>query len=120
MNHAHENPTTTTFDLESVARELRRVDAYVREGHTARTLVRASDLRVVLIALRAGASMREHRAKPTASVHCVAGHVRLHVRGGTLELARGTLLVLAAGLDHDVEAVEESSLLLTLASPSRT
>ena len=37
------------FDLAAIGRELRAEDAYQRDGHTARTLVREPSLRVVLV-----------------------------------------------------------------------
>ncbi|GEL73229.1 cupin domain-containing protein [Myxococcus virescens] len=104
----------TTFDLAAIEREMRREDVYLREGHTARTLVREPDLRIVLIAMKAGARMAEHRASETVSVHALSGHVRLRLPEKTVELPFGRLLVLEKGLRHDVEAIEESAFLLTL------
>ncbi len=103
-----------TFDLAAVEREMRREDAYLREGHTARTLVREPDLRIVLVVMKAGARMAEHRAGETVSVHALSGHVRLRLPDTTVELPFGRLLVLEKGLRHDVEANEESAFLLTL------
>lgn len=102
------------FDIATIEAEMRREDAYVREGHTARTLVREPDLRIVLVVMKAGARMAEHRAKDTASIHALAGHVRLRLPETVADLPAGRLLVLERGLLHDVEAVEESSFLLTL------
>jgi len=93
---------------------MRREDAYRREGHTARTLVREQDLRIVLVVMKAGARIAEHRANDTASVHTLSGHVRLELPGKTSDLPAGRLLVLERGLRHDVEAVVESAFLLTL------
>lgn len=103
-----------TFDLAAVEHEMRREDAYLREGHTARTLVREPDLRIVLVVMKAGARMAEHRAGETVSVHALSGHVRLRLPDKTVELPFGRLLVLEKGLRHDVEAIEESAFLLTL------
>jgi quercetin dioxygenase-like cupin family protein len=103
-----------TFDLLAVDSELRKQVAYLREGHTARTLVRKPDLRIVLVAMQAGARMAEHRADETASVHALSGHVRLRLPEKVVELAAGRLLVIERGLKHDVEAVIESAFLLTL------
>ena len=103
-----------TFDLLALDSELRKNDAYLREGHTARTLVRKPDLRVVLVVMQAGARMAEHRADETASVHALSGHVRLRLSEKVVELAAGQLLVIERGLRHDVEAVAESAFLLTL------
>jgi quercetin dioxygenase-like cupin family protein len=103
-----------TFDLSVVERELRQQDAYLRDGHTARTVVREDDLRIVLIVMRAGARIAEHRAGETASVQGLRGHVRFRLPEKTVELPSGSLLVLEKGLPHDAEALEESAFLLTL------
>lgn len=102
------------FDLTEVERELRLDAAYARTGHTARTLVRKSDLRILLVAMKAGSRIAEHHANDTASIHALSGHVRLDVDGAIVELPAGRLLVLESGLRHDVEAVADSAFLLTL------
>jgi quercetin dioxygenase-like cupin family protein len=103
-----------SFDLASTDRELRQEHPYLQTGHTARTLVRESDLRVVLIAMKAGARMAEHRVDETAAVHLLQGNLRLRLPGRVVELAAGQLLILERAIPHDVEAVVESSFLLTL------
>ena len=109
-------PTThgAIFDVPAVAAGMRREDAYLREGHTARTLVREPDLRIVLVAMKAGARIAEHRANETASIHTISGHVRLHLPEEVADLPAGRLLVVERGRRHDVEAVDESAFLLTL------
>ena len=107
------------FDLVSIDAEMRREDAFQREGHTARTLVREEDLRIVLVVMKAGARIAEHRAKDTASVYTLSGHVRLKLPDKTCDLPAGRLLVLERGLRHDVEAVAESAFLLTLGWQAR-
>lgn len=103
------------FDLGAIESEMRGEPAYEREGHTARTLVREPDLRVVLVVMRAGARIAEHRANDTASVHTVRGHVRLQLPDSVADLPAGQVLVLERGLRHDVVAITESAFLLTLA-----
>lgn len=107
-----------TFDLESMARELRSEDTYVREGQAARTLIRSSDLRVVLVALASGRTISEHQVKVTASVQTLSGRIRLQLPEGSVELSAGQLLVLGAGLAHDVHAETDSTFLLTLGWPA--
>lgn len=107
-----------TFDLSAVEGDVRREEAYRRDGHTARTLVREPDLRIVLVVMQAGARIAEHRADKTTSVHALSGHIRLRLPDRTVDLPSGGLLVLENGLRHDVEAVEESAFLLTLGRES--
>jgi quercetin dioxygenase-like cupin family protein len=107
--------TGVVFELGAAADELRRDPVYERTGHVARTLVRVPDLRVVLIVLAAGSHVAEHAADETASVHLLSGKVRLALPDREVELRPGQLLVLDAGLAHDVTAVADSTFLLTLA-----
>ena len=102
------------FNLAAIDSELQTGDAYSREGHTARTLVREPDVRIVLVVMKAGARIAEHRADETAAVHALSGYVRLHLPDKTADLPAGRLLVLEPGLQHDVEAVLDSTFLLTL------
>lgn len=102
------------FDLATADREMRVEDAYVREGHTARTLTREPDLRIVLIVMKAASRLAEHHANETVSIHALSGHLRLHILNRVVDLPAGQLLVLERGLRHDVEAVVESAFLLTL------
>lgn len=106
--------TGAIFDIATIDAEMRREDAYRREGHTARTLVREPDLRIVLVVMRAGARIAEHQANGTTSVHTVGGHVRVRLPDKIADLPAGRLLVLEPGVRHDVEAVEASAFLLTL------
>lgn len=106
---------STTYDLTAVATELRAEAAYGQMGHAARTLVREDDLRIVVIAMRAGAVIPEHQTSDTLALQVVTGNVRLTLAdGGSRELTGAQLLVLKGGVRHAVEALEESALLLTL------
>lgn len=109
-----------TFDLETVAHELRAEEPYRREGQTARTLIRTPDLRIVVVALKAGKTISEHHANVTASVQTLSGHIRLQLPDRGVDVPKGQLLVLGAGLSHDVYAEADSTFLLTLGWPAVT
>ena len=103
-----------SFDLAALDGELRKEVAYEAAGYTARTLVREPDLRIVLIAMKAGARMVDHRVETTASVFVLSGALRLHLPGRPVDLPAHQLLALEAGLRHDVEAMRQSAFLLTI------
>jgi quercetin dioxygenase-like cupin family protein len=103
------------FDLTAIERELRSEEAFQRDGHTARTLVREPAIRIVVVAIKAGARIAEHRAQEVTSIQALTGHVRLVLSDRSLELGAGRVLVVAPDLRHQVEAVADSALLLTLA-----
>lgn len=107
-----------TCDLSLHERELASGDSMRRDGHAARTLVRENDLRVVLITMRSGARIAEHLADATVMIHLLKGKVRLHLGGKdehrAIDLEPAQLLALPKGLAHDLEAIVESSVLVTL------
>lgn len=114
MSRPEPTHQAVVFDLAAIEAEMRHEDAYEREGHTARTLVREQDMRIVLIVMRAGARIAEHRVNDTASIHALRGNLQLRLPDTTVDLAAGTLLVLERGVKHDVEAVADNTFLLTL------
>lgn len=106
------------FDLSA---EIHRLHAETtwKTGQNARTLIKYDDFRVVLIALAAKARMQEHKAEGRISIHVLSGHIQLRASGRTFSLRPGGLLALDQGALHDVEALEESAFLLTIAWPGR-
>lgn len=102
------------LDLDALAQEVPGEDLKPG-GHTARTLVRGDDLRIVLISLTQGARIHEHQASGTTSIQVVRGQVRIGLADRTEALVPGQVLVLAPELRHSVEADEDSALLLNIA-----
>lgn len=105
-----------SFDLNAEIEQLRKEDAW-QGGRNSKTLVKHADFRVVLTVLKSGARLHEHRAPGRISVQTVAGHIRMHVEGKVFDLPAGHLLALERGIVHDVEALEDSAFLLTIAWP---
>ena len=107
--------TVLAFDLAQEAAQLLREEVGWQHGdRNAKTLVKEPDLRLVLIALRAGGRMAEHRAAGRISVQTLMGHVRLHTAATNVDLPAGRLASLDPYVPHDVEALEESVFLLTI------
>jgi quercetin dioxygenase-like cupin family protein len=61
--------------------------------------------------------MHEHTAAGRISVHTLKGHIRVHLPERVVDLPAGNLLALDQCVSHDVEASEDSALLLTLSWP---
>ena len=86
-------------------------------GQTARTLVKLDDLRIVLITLTTGSRIPGHHSQGGVSIHVISGHLTVRAEGRSFNLHAGGLLALGQGVTHDVEANEDSALLLTVAWP---
>jgi quercetin dioxygenase-like cupin family protein len=102
------------IDLGEAVTEL-DVGARESQDRNAVTLVKEGGLNVVLTRQRAGGSMAEHAAPGAATVQVLSGHVRIHVGDEQLDIPAGRLVAFDAKVRHKVEAVEDSTLLLTLA-----
>lgn len=107
------------FDLEAEVHRLKAETTWTT-GHNARTLAKYDDLRVVLIALHRDARLPEHQTEGRVSVHVISGHVHVRALGRTFSLRTGGLLALDPAIRHDVAAIEESAILLTIAWPRRS
>jgi quercetin dioxygenase-like cupin family protein len=105
---------TLALDLRATAAELHGSPEIARDGRTARTLIKQGALRQVLVALRAGGRLAEHRAPGPASVQVLSGRVAVEIRGATHDCSEGALLELPAGVPHTVLAHTNSALLLTV------
>lgn len=115
----HPQPMAATYlelALTSEIEQLHRAPEW-NTGRNAKTLIKYDDLRVVLLALRAQTRIPDHRTDGRISIQTVRGHLRIRADGRTFNLPMGGLLALDGGLVHDVEAVEDSALLLTIAWP---
>ena len=106
------------FDLPAEVHRLQTETAW-STGQNARTLIKYDDFRIVLTALQAKARIAEHKTEGRISVHVLSGHIQLRASGRTFSLRPGGVLALDQGVPHDIEALEESAFLLTIAWPGR-
>lgn len=103
-----------TFNLADETARLHEEHAWQHGERNAKTLVKESDFRIVLIALRAGARMERHQTAGRISIQVLTGRLRLLIAGERVELPQGALVSLERDVPHDVEALEESVFLLTI------
>ena len=106
------------FDLQAEFHRLKAESAWSM-GHNSRTLIKYDDLRVVLMALQARAHIPEHQTDGRLSMQVLSGHIQVRAAGRTFNLHPGGLLAFDHGIRHDLIALEESALLLTIAWPSQ-
>ncbi len=107
------------IDLEAEIEGLHREPGW-QTGISRKRLVRYPDFRINLIAIKAGMRIEEHQNPGGISVQPIVGHIRMHALGRVFDLPRWKVLVLDRAVRHDVEAVEDSAFLLTVAYPETT
>jgi quercetin dioxygenase-like cupin family protein len=94
---------------------LREEPTWRMSGRNAITLTKEPTLRLVLMLLGKGTKMTEHRAAGPLTLQVLSGSVAFWVSGRAEKVVSGELIVLESTIEHEVEALEESACLLTLA-----
>ncbi len=104
------------FDLNQELEQLRQSPEW-ENGIARKVLIRYPDLHVSLRRMKPNTRIPEHHNPGRISVQTVFGHIRMHADDQVLDLPAGKILILDRAVTHDVEAVEESAFLLTVAYP---
>jgi len=79
-----------------------------------KTLIKTDSLEVLRLVLPAGKQIAPHAVAGEVTVHCLEGKVIFGVRGQRHELTAGKLLYLAGNDQHELESLEDASLLVTI------
>ena len=109
--------TLNRYDLGGQFSKL-RADAPIRtHGRDSFTLVRDPGMDVVLTVLNAGTHLSKHTAPGPITVLVLEGRIAFTAHGQRLELGPHCLVTLPTHVPHEVEALEESAILITIASP---
>jgi len=77
-------------------------------------LFKEDRLEVMRMVLPAGKHVASHAVAGPLTVQCLEGEVDIGMQGGHRRLLQGDLLYLAAGATHDVTAITNASLLVTV------
>lgn len=114
----HEVGTLTapllTLDLNREIEQLRSEGRW-QSGHTAKTLAKYPDFRVVLIVMKTGGRLEKHRTEGRISVQTLEGRIRFSTAERSVDLVPGQMLTLEQDIPHDVEGIVDSAFLLTIA-----
>jgi quercetin dioxygenase-like cupin family protein len=104
-----------SFDLAQEIAVLQQEASWQRGDRNARTLVQEPNLRIVLTVLKGGARIHEHKTDRPVMIQTLRGYVRVESPDETIDLLAGRLMTLQPDVPHDLEAIELSAFLLTIA-----
>ncbi len=79
------------------------------------SLVKDDALNVLLMMLKKGSHLHEHRTKGPITVQVVSGSIRFSGGSDQRIISAGEIVALDRGIAHSLEALEESALILTTA-----
>lgn len=104
------------LSLDALGREHLERARTESSGRSSETVVGGHEhrLRQTVVALAAGTTLGEHENPGEATVHVLAGRVRLDAGGEAWDGRRGDLIVIPQAR-HDLHALEDAVVLLTIA-----
>jgi len=105
----------STFKLEDQIVHAKSQPSWNANDRFATSFFKHRDLTVTLLLLHKGARLNEHTARGSISLQVIAGAIRFRAKGREQTLTSGMLCALDREIPHAVEALEESTLLLTAA-----
>lgn len=105
------------FLLKAEEETLRERAAAAGSGRAAKTLVKEGRLRATLMAVKRGTLIKQHQVEGPVSIQCLRGNVAIDAGGDETELTAGGLLVLDKKVPHDLKAMRDSTVLITLSHP---
>jgi quercetin dioxygenase-like cupin family protein len=101
------------IDLAAAACQLQQESSW-SGNRNAVALVKHQDFRLVLAALKSGARLARHGVRGSVLIQVLAGNVRVTIYGQDLSLTAGQIVSLDPHLDHEVSAMDDALLLLTI------
>ena len=114
--HPKAAPTLNLHSLAPIIEHMRSDRPLEHFGRNTRTIHREPGLSVLLIVLHAGAFLSEHKAPGALTVQVLEGRIVFTSEGQQVEAGPLELITLAAHAPHKVEALEASTLLVTIAA----
>ncbi len=103
-----------SFSINSEIDKLKSETAWIKGDRNAVTLQKNSNLRVVLISLRKGATLHEHRVEGPITLFVLSGKMNLITGEEKILAETNKLLILEKAIPHDVEALEDTTFILTI------
>jgi quercetin dioxygenase-like cupin family protein len=104
-----------SFTISEQVDELKARPEWSARDRLGVSLVKDDALNLLLMVLKKGAHLKEHRTKGPIAVHVLSGAIRFSVGPQVVELASGKIAALDRDIPHSFEALEESVVLLITA-----
>ena len=101
-------------DIRAEIARLKSEPAWAGNDRHGSSLVRGDGINVALMMLKAGAKLQEHHTRAPITVQVIEGKINFVAKGRAQVATAGTLIALDRAIEHSVEALEESAIVLTV------
>lgn len=106
-----------SFSINSEIDKLKSEKAWLNGDRNAVTLQKDKNLRVVLISLHKGVTLHEHKVEGPITLFVISGKINFFAGKDKVSADSNGFIVLDKAIPHDVEALEDSSFILTIIQP---
>ncbi|MEO6681262.1 MAG: hypothetical protein ABIN48_00425 [Ginsengibacter sp.] len=103
------------MDLNEYSKTIKSEKAWKEKDRNAITVFKTDAMSMVLIALHKNAVLERHTANGTLNVQVLNGEIDFATDHQKINMKQGQVIALHAGVPHEVSAIKESVLLLTIA-----
>lgn len=103
-----------TFAIAEEINMLKQVPGWLSGTRNSVTVVKSSNLSIVLTAIRKDASLCGHAVDGPVILQVLSGTINFGISGEPKTLGASTVIALERGVPHDILALDDSELLLTI------
>ena len=101
-------------DIRAEIARLKGEPAWASGDRHGSSLVKGDGINVALMMLKKGAKLQEHHTRAPITVQVIEGKINFVAKGKTQLVTAGTMVALERAIEHSIEALEESALVLTV------
>ena len=103
-----------TFSINDEVNRLKQEPEWISGSRNSVTLVNTAHLSIVLTALHKNATLCGHEVDGPITLQVLSGAINFGVSGQPRTLEAGKVIALDKAIPHDIQALEDSELLLTV------
>jgi quercetin dioxygenase-like cupin family protein len=101
-------------DIKAEIARLKGEPAWATGDRHGSSLVKGDGINVALMMLKKGAKLQAHHTRAPITLNVIEGRINFIAKGRTQLAAAGTMVALDRAIEHSVEALEESAIVLTV------
>jgi quercetin dioxygenase-like cupin family protein len=101
-------------DIHGEIARLKSEPAWADNDRHGSSLVKGDGINVALMMLKASAKLQAHHTRAPITIQVIVGKINLIASGKSQVATAGMLIALDRAIEHSIEAVEESALVLTV------